>query len=74
VNITVHSYSGMLYFGVTACAKAMPNPEVLVDDILIAFKELRDCFELPRVSVTLDQGDLEPQGADKAANAHHKAA
>jgi hypothetical protein len=80
VNITVHSYCGMLYFGVTACAKALPNPEVLVDDILIAFKELRDCFELPRVSVTLDQGELAQDGADststadKASNAHHKAA
>lgn len=41
VNITVQSYTGVLYFAVTACAKALSDPEVLVDDMLAAYEELK---------------------------------
>lgn len=41
VNITVQSYAGVLYFSVTACARALPNPSALIDDMLTAFAELQ---------------------------------
>ena len=41
VNITVQSYAGVLYFSVTACARALPNPSVLIDDMLTTFAELK---------------------------------
>ena len=33
VNITCQSYEGKLFFGVTACAKTMPDADLLRDDI-----------------------------------------
>ena len=41
VNITVQSYMDQLFFGITACAKALPDAPVLRKDILEAFGELR---------------------------------
>ncbi len=41
LNITVQSYVDTLYFAVTACARALPDPQVLRNDILAAFVELR---------------------------------
>jgi WS/DGAT/MGAT family acyltransferase len=40
VNITVQSYAGQMFFGITACAKALPDADVLRDDMLKAFAEL----------------------------------
>ncbi|MCZ6854369.1 MAG: wax ester/triacylglycerol synthase family O-acyltransferase [Gammaproteobacteria bacterium] len=42
VNITVQSYAGVLYFAVTACAGALPDPAVLIGDMLTTFEELKD--------------------------------
>lgn len=42
VNITVQSYAGMLYFAITACARALPDADRLRDDILAGFEELLD--------------------------------
>jgi diacylglycerol O-acyltransferase / wax synthase len=42
VNITVQSYLDQLFFGITACAKAMADPDALRDDMLAAFAELKD--------------------------------
>ena len=81
VNITVHSYHGMLYFGVTACAQALPDPHVLRDDILVAFEELRDSYDLPYVSVTLqpkapveERPRAKKRIGKKTPDRHHKAA
>ena len=41
-NITVQSYMGQLFFGITACARALPDSDVLRDDMLAAFAELKD--------------------------------
>lgn len=41
LNITVQSYVDTLYFAITACARALPDPQVLRNDILAAFVELR---------------------------------
>lgn len=40
-NITVQSYLDQMYFGITACARALPDPEVLRADMLNAFAELK---------------------------------
>jgi len=40
VNITVQSYMDQLFFAITACAKALPDPDLLRDDMLAAFAEL----------------------------------
>jgi diacylglycerol O-acyltransferase / wax synthase len=42
VNITVQSYMDQLFFGVTACAKALPDADALRDDMLAAYAELKE--------------------------------
>jgi diacylglycerol O-acyltransferase / wax synthase len=42
VNITVQSYADQLFFGITGCAKALPDPEALREDMLAAFVELKE--------------------------------
>jgi diacylglycerol O-acyltransferase len=41
LNITVQSYGETLYFGLTACKKALPDSAVLRDDMLSAYAELK---------------------------------
>jgi WS/DGAT/MGAT family acyltransferase len=41
LNITVQSYGDTLYFGVTACKKALPDAALLRDDMLLAHAELK---------------------------------
>tara|TARA_Y100001933_G_scaffold117806_1_gene117736 strand:- start:677 stop:2185 length:1509 start_codon:yes stop_codon:yes gene_type:complete len=49
LNITVQSYAGQMYFGVTACARALPDGDVLRNDLLAAFLELKACtLQAPR--------------------------
>lgn len=55
VNITVQSYNGALYFAVTACARALPDAALLVEDMLAAFEELRTLYDLPSVAGALQQ-------------------
>ncbi|MGE0622707.1 MAG: wax ester/triacylglycerol synthase family O-acyltransferase [Pseudomonadales bacterium] len=55
VNITVQSYNGALYFGVTACASALPDADVLREDMLAAFEELRALYDLPSVTGAMQQ-------------------
>ena len=50
VNITVQSYAGTLYFALTACALALPDPDMLRDDMLAAMEELKTLYELPSAS------------------------
>jgi diacylglycerol O-acyltransferase / wax synthase len=42
VNITVQSYLDQLFVGITGCARALPDPQALRDDLLAAFVELKD--------------------------------
>ncbi len=42
LNITVQSYGETLYFGITACRKALPDARRLRDDMLSAFKQLEN--------------------------------
>ncbi|MEQ8483626.1 MAG: wax ester/triacylglycerol synthase family O-acyltransferase [Pseudomonadales bacterium] len=41
VNITVQSYRDELFVGITACARALPDADLLRDDLLAAFLELK---------------------------------
>lgn len=41
LNITVQSYAGRLYFGITAAAAAVPDADRLRDDMMTAHTELR---------------------------------
>ena len=41
LNITVQSYVDQMYFGITACAKAVPDAGLLRDDLMSAFRELK---------------------------------
>ena len=63
VNITVQSYNGQLYYGITACAKALPDAGQLRDDMLAAFAELKGLYDLPRVSGAVQQ----PTASDSPA-------
>ena len=40
VNITVQSYAGYLFFGVTGCARVLPDAQRFRDDLLEAYAEL----------------------------------
>ena len=40
LNITVQSYVDQMYFGITACGKAVPDAGLLRDDLISAFREL----------------------------------
>ena len=41
VNLTVQSYDGILYLGITACAKALPDADRLRDEMLAEFIDLK---------------------------------
>ena len=41
VNLTVQSYDGVLYLGITACAKALPDADRLRDALLTEFIDLK---------------------------------
>lgn len=50
LNITVQSYAGTLYFGVTGCARALPDADQLRDDMVAAYLELRQALLPDNVS------------------------
>jgi len=41
-NITVQSYLDQLFFGITACATALPDADRLRDDMLAAYAEMKE--------------------------------
>ncbi|MEZ5560502.1 MAG: wax ester/triacylglycerol synthase family O-acyltransferase [Pseudomonadales bacterium] len=55
LNITVQSYQQQLFFGITACRRAVPDADALRDDMLAAFMELASLVlretSAPEVSV-----------------------
>jgi WS/DGAT/MGAT family acyltransferase len=60
-NITVQSYLDQLFFGITACARALPDPDVLRDDLLEAFRELKDrVLKAPATLVSAQPAATEP--------------
>lgn len=66
VNVTVQSYNGELYFALTACAKALPDGELLRDDLLAEFAALKARYDLPRVSAAAQQRNA-PEAAPEVA-------
>ncbi len=40
VNMTVQSYAGTLFFGITACERALPDPAVLMEDMMATYHTL----------------------------------
>ena len=62
VNITVQSYAGQLWFGVTACARTMPDADLLRDDMLLEFAALH-------TALTADILDLDPSNHPEKAGA-----
>lgn len=45
LNITVQSYDGTMFLGVTACKKVLPDADRLRDDMLEAFAELKRAMQ-----------------------------
>lgn len=42
LNITVQSYLDQIYLGITACAQAVPDADVLRDDMMATYAELKN--------------------------------
>lgn len=40
VNISVQSYASTLFFGITACERALPDPAALMNDLLATYRAL----------------------------------
>ena len=68
LNITVQSYARHLYFGITACATALPDPEQLRDDMMEAYIELRQLLFPGNVAPIRPQAEVEtePKAAENA--------
>lgn len=65
LNITVQSYADQMYVGLTACAKAIPDLDLMRDDMLAAFEELK--FRLLPTNVSELRPRVAPKQADSAA-------
>ncbi|MCZ6644182.1 MAG: wax ester/triacylglycerol synthase family O-acyltransferase [Gammaproteobacteria bacterium] len=74
VNITVQSYAGALYFAVTACARALPDPQVLIDDMLTAFLELQERLSSKSLVPTRQPGRKNPRKGPEMGSEAVKAA
>lgn len=70
-NITVQSYLDQMFFGITGCARVLPDPQRLRDDLLAAFVELR---KLTLAEEPLRFGFLERWPAQREAVATQPAA
>lgn len=57
INITVQSYNGGFYFAVTGCARALPDPERLRDDMLASFGRLQRMTQ-PEVELPLSPSSV----------------
>ncbi len=82
MNITVQSYVDQMFFGITACARAMPDPQILRNDMLEAFLELTSrVLTAPTVLTprerALQERLLRPLGAavaERHGDSHSRAA
>ena len=66
MNITVQSYVDQVYLGLTACAKAVPDADLLRDDLIAAFEELKARL-LPQ-----NLAELKPKAAAPVASANQE--
>ena len=53
LNITVQSYNGSLDYGLTACRRALPDVDDLVEYLVEAHRELRDLVLGPQAAVAI---------------------
>ncbi|MCZ6888564.1 MAG: WS/DGAT domain-containing protein, partial [Gammaproteobacteria bacterium] len=56
VNITMQSYDGTLFFGITGCAEALPDASVLRDDIVAEFVALTEDLAEPGLTQSATVG------------------
>lgn len=49
LNITVQTYQDIMYLGVTACRRTLPDAALLRDDLIVAFRELQSELMGPNV-------------------------
>ncbi len=77
LNITVQSYCDALYVGFTACKKALPDADVLRDDLIAAFNELK-ALVLPdnvrEISEALEAKETLQTAPVEVASVHAEAA
>lgn len=60
VNITVQSYTDQLFIGITACARALPDADLLRNDMLEAFAALKErVLKTPAVLAPRDRAGAE---------------
>lgn len=60
VNVTAQSYLDQMFVGITACARALPDPHVLCNDMLAAFGELSErVLKAPAVLKTRERSPEE---------------
>ena len=72
VNLTVQSYAGGLYFGVTACESVLPDADVLRDDMIAAYDAFRSTVfvdplpvaEVAEVAAFMPPAEQEPMVAE----------
>jgi diacylglycerol O-acyltransferase / wax synthase len=70
VNITVQSYLNDMYFGITACAKALPDADMLRTDMLNAFAELKErVLRQPAVFTPRERSQASPAPLQSEADA-----
>lgn len=67
LNITVQSYEQKMYFGVTACARALPDAQTLRDDMMDAYVELRQLLVPDNVASLRPQQNAQ-RGVETAGN------
>ena len=66
VNITVQSYAGTMYLGITACAKALPDADRLRDDMMEAFAELKQVMLPTNIADFRAESRVESKPADNS--------
>ncbi|MBX9589252.1 MAG: wax ester/triacylglycerol synthase family O-acyltransferase [Hyphomonadaceae bacterium] len=75
LNITVQSYNGSLDYGLTACRRAVPDVDDLIEYLMEAHRELRDLVLGPQAEVTgaVKAAAVQPQPAEPAVAARQRA-
>ncbi|MEM9620912.1 MAG: wax ester/triacylglycerol synthase family O-acyltransferase [Pseudomonadota bacterium] len=68
VNITVQSYAQQLFFGITACARAVPDADRLRDDLLAEFSALEAALRADVVDFAT--GAATPVSSPTASNSN----
>ncbi len=69
VNITVQSYKDEMFYAITACAKALPDADLLRDDMLAAFEELLTAYAVALPADAPAANDAPAQNSPVSARA-----